>query len=313
MSDKPWWVLRFGAAGAIRNMTAMTAMTAVALVATAAIGGAAHAQAGAPLPAGMSFVARDGSAAWRLHRVSAAGRVTPLPTQMEPRQACVAAQAGRAVYAAADGSVRSIDIASGAETVLARATARFAYTQPCLSADGRDVYAVEMSDGKSVDTEIVRLAAGSEPVRIARQASAQHDPFLHQGRWLVYGSVGCAEGCDTLLVEIWLRDLLAGTTRQLTLLNALSQSPVTDGRRVVFSSNAGGSFQLWQVGVDGGGLRQLTSGPQQALQPALCGGGLYMVRAGPQGSAIARLADDGTVSELALPGLHSFRALRCLS
>lgn len=264
------------------------------------------------LPPGMSFVALDATLTWRLHRITTSGRAEVLPTEHEPRQACVAAQAGRAVYSAADGSVRGLDLTSGAETVLLRSTPRAGYTQPCLSADGREVYAVEMADGKSVDTEIVRLDARGQPQRIARQASAQHEPFIHDGRWLVYGHVGCAEGCDTLLVEIWLRDLLAGSARQLTLLNALSQSPVTDGRRVVFASNAGGSFQLWQVGMDGSGLRQLTRGAPQALHPALCGGELHFVRAGPQGAAIARLAADGTVTELAVPGLSSFRSLRCL-
>jgi hypothetical protein len=274
---------------------------------------AAQAQPAPALPPGMSFVALDAAGAWRLHWVSPAGRATVLPTQLEPRQACVAAVSGRAVYAAADGSVRSIDLASGAETVIVRSTPRAGYTQPCLSDDGREVYALEMADGKSIETEIVRLAPNGEPVRIARQTGAQHDPFIFAKRWLVYGHVGCADGCDTLLVEIWLRDLLAGTARQLTLLNALSQSPVTDGRRVVFSSNAGGSFQLWQVGADGSGLRQLTRGAQQALYPALCAGEVHFVRAGPQGAVLARLAADGTVSELAVPGLSSFRSLRCLS
>ena len=293
----------------IKTMATMLACLACAVL----VPSWAVAQGSPALPPGMSFVAQEASGAWRLHRVTAAGRATVLPTQLEPRQACVAAKAGRAVYAAADGSVRGIDLASGAETVLARSTPRAGYTQPCLSDDGGEVYALEMTDGKSIETEIVRLAPNGGPVRIARQTGAQHDPFISAKRWLVYGHVGCAEGCDTLLVEIWLRDLLAGTARQITLLNALSQSPVTDGQRVVFSSNAGGSFQLWQVGADGGGLRQLTHGAQQALYPALCAGEVHFVRAGPQGAVLARLAADGTVSEFAVPGLSSFRALRCVS
>jgi hypothetical protein len=169
-----------------------------------------------------------------------------------------------------------------------------------------------MADGKSLETEILRFDSAPQPARIARQPGAQHDPFVFQRRWLVYASVGCSDGCEELLVEIWGRDLIAGKARQLTLLNALSQGPVTDGRRVVFSSNASGTHQLWQVGIDGGGIRRLTDGPFQAVQPALCGGAVHFVRSGPEGASLARLSEDGSVIPLSVPGLKSFRALRCL-
>ena len=273
----------------------------------------AQAQPAAGAPPGMSFVAQDASGAWGLYRVDARGVAGRLTTQQEPRQACVSPDGSKLVYAAADGTVRLLNVPTGQEAVLARADPQRSYTQPCMSADGREVYAVEMADGKSLETEILRFVSGHEPVRVARQPGAQHDPFVHQGRWLVYASVGCSDGCEELLVEIWSRDLVAGKARQLTLLNALSQAPVTDGRRVVFSSNASGTHQLWQVGVDGGAARRLTDGSTQAVQPALCGGVLHFVRAGPGGAVIARLGDDGSVTELPLPGLKSFRALRCLS
>lgn len=283
------------------------ATLAAALLCAAAV----QAQPAAALPPGMSFVAQDAAGAWGLYRVGERGAVQRLSTQQEPRQACVVPDGSKAVYAAADGTVRLL--AAGAETVLARATPQRAYTQPCMSADGREVYLVEMFDGKSLETEILRYTSGqAEPARIARQPGAQHDPYVHQARYMVYASVGCSYGCEELLVEIWGRDLLSGKARQLTLLNALSQAPVTDGRRVVFSSNASGPHQLWQVGFDGSGLRRLTDGPAQAVSPALCGGAVHFVRAGPRGAAIARLGDDGSVTELPLPGLQSFRALRCL-
>ena len=270
-----------------------------------------HAQTAA-LPPGMSFVAQDEAGAWSLYRVDASRAPVRLPTQQEPRQACVAPDGSKLVYAAADGTVRLWAKGVAEETVLVRADARRSYTQPCMAADGREVYAVEMADGKSLETEILRFDSAPEPARIARQPGAQHDPFVFQRRWLVYASVGCSDGCEELLVEIWGRDLLTGKARQLTLLNALSQGPVTDGRRVVFSSNASGTHQLWQVGIDGRGLRRLTDGPAQAVQPALCDGVVHFVRAAPGASALARLADDGGVTVLPIPGLKSFRALRCL-
>jgi WD40 repeat protein len=276
--------------------------------------GAAQAQAPTPtgLPTGMSFVALDAAGTWGLYRIDERRAAVRLPTQQEPRQACVSPDGSKLVYAAADGTVRVLAVTSGQETVLARADAKRSYTQPCMAAVGREVVVVEMADGKSLETEILRYDGAREPTRIARQPGAQHDPFVYQQRWLVYASVGCSDGCEELLVEIWGRDLLTGKARQLTLLNALSQAPVTDGRRVVFSSNASGTHQLWQVGFDGSGLRRLTDGPAQAALPALCGGAVHFVRAGPAGAVLARLAEDGSVTELPLPGLKSFRALRCL-
>jgi Tol biopolymer transport system component len=279
------------------------------LVCTAAV---AQAQSATALPPGMSFVAQDAAGAWSLYRVDTSRAVVRLPTQQEPRQACVAPDGSKLVYTAADGTLRLVAKGAAQETVVVRGDAKRSYTQPCMAADGQEIYAVEMADGKSLETEILRFGSAPDPARIARQPGAQHDPFVFQRRWLVYASVGCSDGCEELLVEIWGRDLLTGKARQLTLLNALSQAPVTDGRRVVFSSNASGTHQLWQVGIDGSGLRRLTDGPTQAVQPALCDGAVHFVRAGPDGATLARLGDDGSVTALPVPGLKSFRALRCL-
>ncbi len=269
------------------------------------------------LPRGMSFVAQNTAGNWGLYWVDPHHTVQQIKTQFEPRQACVSPQGPQAIYAAADGSLRRIN-AAGAETELIRASAQHSYTQPCMAADASEVYAVQMQDGKSIETELLRFGPSSqEPERIARQPGAQHDPYVHQKRWLVYASVGCSDGCEELLVEIWLRDLLSGKTRQLSLLNALSQNPVTNGKQVVFSSNASGTHQLWQVGIDGQGQKQLTHGPAQATAPAWCAGSLYFVRTTPTTSILARLEPNGKVLELPLshptPNLTSLRNLRCLS
>jgi hypothetical protein len=273
---------------------------------------AAHAQTPS-LPTGLSFIAQNSAGTWGLYWVDKTHTLQTLKTQFEPRQACVSPQGPQAVYASADASLRRVD-AAGSETELVHATLQHSYTQPCMSLDASEVYAVQMQDGKSVETDLLRFAAKhKEPQHMARQPGAQHDPFVHQKRWLVYASVGCSDGCEELLVEIWLRDFLSNKARQLSLLNALSQNPVTDGQRVVFSSNASGTHQLWQVSTQGQGQRQLTHGPTQATTPALCAGEIYFVRTDSEKSTLARLTQNGKVVELPLPHLTTLRNLRCLS
>jgi hypothetical protein len=288
-------------------MTASLGRSIAAVACWAA--GAALASDG--LPAGMSFIAQGVGGQWGLYRAEA-GAAKRVPTALEPRHACVAASAGQAVYAASDGTVRLLRLDGSGERVLAESDAKRSYTQPCLSPDAALIYAVEMQDGKSIETEIVRLpASGGEPVRIARQPGAQHEPFIHAGRWLTYASVACSDGCDRLLVEVWLRDLIGGTARQLTLLNAISQTPVSDGKRVVFTSNVSGAYQLWQVGLDGANARRLTDGPANALSPAFCAGEVYFIAMAPGGASLMRLTADGKAVALPVPGLTSFRSLRC--
>ena len=297
-------ILRPTTVGALAAICALCAATPEVLVA-------------GELPPGMSFVARDKAGLWGLYRADERHLAVKVATQFEPRQACVTPDGSRAVYLAADGTLRSVSPArEPQEVVLVAPTPQRAYAQPCLSADGLEIYAVEMADGRSVNTEVIRFSAGaagwSEPVRLAPQPGAQHDPHVHQKRRLVYANVGCSNGCDELLVEIWARDFITGKTRQLSLLNALSQGPVTDGRRVVFSSNASGTHQLWQVGWDGSGQHQITEIPGQALRPALCGDGLFFLHVTPGKSTISHLLGDGTIEEIPVPGLNSFRALRCV-
>ena len=64
----------------------------------------AWAQPAAGLTPGMSFVAQDAAGSWSLYRVDDRRTVVRMPTQLEPRQACVVPDGSKLVYAAADGT-----------------------------------------------------------------------------------------------------------------------------------------------------------------------------------------------------------------
>ena len=62
--------------------------------------------------------------------------------------------------------------------------------------------------------------------------------------------------------ELGIADVSTGTVRLLTNDNALALSPVwsPDSRSVYFSSSRGGTLNIWKIGADGRGLRQITAG-----------------------------------------------------
>lgn len=62
--------------------------------------------------------------------------------------------------------------------------------------------------------------------------------------------------------ELGLADVSTGTVRLLTHDNALALSPAwsPDSRSIYFSSSRGGTVNIWKIGADGRGLRQITAG-----------------------------------------------------
>lgn len=285
----------------------------------------AMAQAAA-FPTGLYLIGLDASLKWRVLG-AVDGKAVPIDTQIEPREAAIDSGRATLAYVGADGALRLRNLAAGSERVLMSASAKVAYTQPAFSSDPDLLYFVEMKDGKSVDTELIemRLSSGAQR-RVAIQPGAQFEPFVLGNRWLVYSSVSCSEGCPALLEEIWVKNLIGDDTRQITLLNALSREPATDGRIVVFSSNAGGGrYALWQVGIDGTDMKRLdmaapvlqkdgtTSLEGNDISPALLPGGrIAFIRSSPKGTSVLLRSKDGVIEDITPPGIRAVRSLRVL-
>jgi len=62
--------------------------------------------------------------------------------------------------------------------------------------------------------------------------------------------------------ELAVVELASGKARLLTHDNALALSPAwsPEGRSIYFASSRGGTLNIWEIGADGGGLRQITAG-----------------------------------------------------
>src|SRR5437660_11598446 len=91
----------------------------------------------------------------------------------------------------------------------------------------------------------VTLAGGQEPIRFGRTPDISPD-----GKLVAFSYQG----------DIWVVETIGGTARAVTSHPAHDLAPVfsPDGKRLVFTSNRHGSYNLFIVPVTGGKPRRLT-------------------------------------------------------
>ncbi len=72
-----------------------------------------------------------------------------------------------------------------------------------------------------------------------------------------------------VIQQLWVLDLSRGVAGQVLLSNASDIHPrwSPDGKRLAFSSNRTGRYEIWVVAADGSGLLQLTDGPGDKTWP----------------------------------------------
>lgn len=152
--------------------------------------------------------------------------------------------------------------------------------QPCWTPDSRkvifssrpdpareeaDLYfaALELADGRAVGTGTV--------ARLVRMPGVELNPHCSpDGARLVFSNFQTPGGEPALprapiVEELHILDIAGGKTTQLTRMghNATEPAFSPDGRRVAFSSNAAGGFDLWVVDADAVGSqpRRVTDDP----------------------------------------------------
>jgi len=102
--------------------------------------------------------------------------------------------------------------------------------------------------------------------RTKRVSDAQVSP---DGKWVAFVVTVVDKAENLLNSDIWLVSSDGKDSRQLTSSPKHDRHPrwSPDGKRIVFESNRGGSFQLYTIQVDGGEARQLTTLSTEATQP----------------------------------------------
>jgi len=126
---------------------------------------------------------------------------------------------------------------------------------PAWTPDGRLVYANKADNAiwtSGPQGEDPHLLVKVDPGQRATQPRVSPDGKLVAMAIRVAGPYG----------ELGIADVSTGKVRQLTNDWALAVSPSwsADSRFIYFASSRGGTLNVWKIGVDGGGLRQITAG-----------------------------------------------------
>jgi TolB protein len=135
--------------------------------------------------------------------------------------------------------------------------------QPDWSSDGERIVFTRGSPGRLYVMGADR--AGARRL-MGGQAEETEPAWSPDGRWIAY----VRRQPGTSIRELWLVRPDGSQPRRLTRLNGVAQAPAwsPDGRRVVFSADVGdGRFDIYTVGVDGKGMRLVTSG-EDSFEPA---------------------------------------------
>lgn len=156
---------------------------------------------------------------------------------------------------------------------------------PSFSSDGHHLVASYFEQLDSDRAQIAVLDLESREVNIPiDQFGPQFDPaWAPIGNRVVYGYAQCSSSCGQIIQEPWIMDVRRGHANQLLMTNSntvgFSWSP--DGKRVVFTADIKGNFDIWMVDVESGKLTQLTEYPGLDDSPVF----------GPDGQQIAFISN----------------------
>lgn len=141
---------------------------------------------------------------------------------------------------------------------------------------GELVFVRYVAGASREDSDILIASPDLDEVRpLLTQTGNQDSPDVSpDGRLLVYDSaqtVAMHRGTVQVVRHLWVMDLNTGLARPLAPGDSQDKEPDVspDGRWVAFASDRNGEgFEIWVVGLDGRGLRQVTGGNGSKTWPA---------------------------------------------
>lgn len=111
--------------------------------------------------------------------------------------------------------------------------------------------------------DLYRIGAdGTNLDRITSEAGDELVPVPSpDGIWVAYVKKATAEADE----EVYILNRATGEQRNLSKHPEKDTDPnwSPDGQKLVFTSNRSGNYEIWEVHVDGSGLRQVTDSPQR--------------------------------------------------
>lgn len=176
------------------------------------------------------------------------------------------------LYSTSDGQLNIIDVETKEVKHLSIEGKDGKKTSASFSPDGKEIIFVYFKPGALDDTElcIYNLEDGNSKT-LLDQCGGQYFPrWSTNGDQIVYTHIHCSSGCGQIIQELWVADSRGGNARQLLMTNSLCMQPAwsKDGKKIAFSSDKTGNFDIWIYSQEDSKLEQLTTDPNLDVSPA---------------------------------------------
>lgn len=265
-------------------------------------------------PKGMVFVGLT-DASWETYAVTKAGQAPQkIAINTEARTPLMSSKNNALFYIDEAAQVSRFSFADKKVDVLLKPSKEASYAQPEIDEDNNALYIVQLKQGNSVDTDILRLDLATQTITpFIIQRSAQFEPML-SAPWLYYSHVHCVLGCGKIIQEIWRYHTISGIAEQITLLNNISRQPAVDHNNqwLYFSSNAAGNYHLYRQSLtqNNAPAELLTEGAVTDTAPVIVDNKLYFIRQQAQHVALMCRTQNGELHTMSLPkGITQLRDL----